>query len=398
VRLAVALAVVPLAAGLAGAAPARSEAPPPSRPSLPRVDSELPDWLAPGGRLVVSGWTGASMHVRLRVGRGIVVGTTSGRLGRFRLEARAPRRAGRYGVSVEVEGRRRPVGPLRVRSLVLAAVGDVTFGDRVGTAIEAGGPRLPWRHVAGRLRSADVATANLEGAVSTRGAPVADKEYHFRGPPAALGAAAGFAGLDVVSLANNHSLDFGRDAFLDTLRHAKRFGLATVGGGADLAEARRAVVLEQGGLRIAFLGYSDVRPLGFDAGPGLAGTAPARPELIDADVRAARRRADVVVVWFHWGEELATEPAWRQQQLAAAALNAGSTLVLGAHPHVLQPLTDVPSRRLVAWSLGNFVFPAASPGTTRTGILVVRLARRGVESYRLEPATIHGVQPRPGRT
>jgi poly-gamma-glutamate capsule biosynthesis protein CapA/YwtB (metallophosphatase superfamily) len=283
-----------------------------------------------------------------------------------------------------------------VRPLVLAAAGDVTLGAGVLSAIRARGPRYPWHSVAPVLRRADLAVANLEGAVSTRGKPWPGKRYTFRGPPYALRPMARYAGMDVVSVANNHSLDYGRAAFLDTLRHSRRFGLVPVGGGANLRRARRPRILLRGGLRVAFLGFSDVRPLGFDAGSRTAGTAPAFPHYVRADVRAARRRADVVVAYFHWGAERASRPSGHQRALGQAALDAGADVVLGAHPHVLQPFR-LRNRRLVAWSLGNFVFPAFSPGTQRTGILRVALARDGVRSYRFRRARIHGVQPRLAR-
>jgi poly-gamma-glutamate synthesis protein (capsule biosynthesis protein) len=118
--------------------------------------------------------------------------------------------------------------------------------------------------------------------------------------------------------------------------------------------------------------------------------------MIAADVAAARRRADLVVVWFHWGVELERLPNDRQRELADACFDAGAALVLGAHPHVLQPLS-APPRKLVAWSLGNFVFPPHSPGTERTGVLLVGLDAAGVRGYGFRPATIVGVQPRLGR-
>jgi poly-gamma-glutamate capsule biosynthesis protein CapA/YwtB (metallophosphatase superfamily) len=360
--------------------------------SPPAISSKLPAWLAPGGRLVVTGWAGARQTVvLLRNGRPWTR-TTSGLFGRFRFRVVAPG-PGSYRLSVRTSGGLVAAGTLEVRPLLLAAVGDVTFGSDVERAVEGYGPRYPWLSVARLLRSADIATANLEGAVSTRGSP-AVKEYTFRGPPSALAAAARFAGLDVVSLANNHSLDFGVDAFGDTLRTARRLGLRTVGGGGDLGTARRPAYLEAGGLRIAFLGYSDVRPLGFTAAAGVPGTAPAFRELIEPDVARARRSADVVVVWFHWGEERQTWPNGQQQALAAAALNAGATVVLGAHPHVLQPISRPSRRRLVAWSLGNFVFPAHSSGTEQTGVLLIQLDARGVRRHFLRPARISGVQPR----
>ena len=354
--------------------------------------TKLPTWRAPRGRLYVAGWWVPSERVRLLAGTRVLAHTTSGRRGYFRLRARAPR-AGRYRIAVATDSTTAALGVVRVRPLVMAAVGDVTFGARVADAIERYGPRYPWLSVARVLRRADIATANLEGAVSLRGSPVPNKEFHFRGPPWALAAAARFAGVDVMSLANNHTLDYGRVAFLDTLRYAHRFGVAAPGGGLNLRLARRPRIVRAGGLRVAFLGYSDVRPPGFDAGPLRSGAAPAFPSLIGPDVRAARRRADAVVVWFHWGVERSFSPNARQRSLARLSFRSGATVVVGAHPHVLQPIARF-RRKLVAWSLGNFVFGAHSPGTERTGILRIALTRRGVAGYSFRRARIDGIQPR----
>jgi poly-gamma-glutamate synthesis protein (capsule biosynthesis protein) len=362
-----------------------------AEPSI-RVTTELPAWIAPRAWLGVRGWTSPEVTVKLWIGSRVRF-TRSGPRGGFRFRVRAPRASGRYPVSVAVSGVRAGLGPLRVRPLVLAAAGDVTFGDGVLTAIQAYGVRYPWRSVARVLRRADLAVVNLEGAVSKRGAPWPGKEFTFRGPPAALRAAAFFAGIDAVSLANNHSLDYGRTAFLDTIRHARRFGIAPAGGGGNLRRARRPAIRMRGNLRVAFLGFSDVRPFGFDAGTRTPGATPAFPEYVRRDVRAARRRADVVVAYFHWGIERATRPNARQRSLARTALGAGAHVVLGAHPHVLQPIRRMRTR-LVAWSLGNFVFAAHSPGTERTGILRMKLGADGVLAHGFRRARIHGVQPR----
>jgi hypothetical protein len=356
------------------------------------VDSSLPAWLVPGARLVVRGWAGRDERVALRVDGRTVVARRAGRLGAFALAVRLGR-LGPHALILQGEGRMRPLGTVRIRPLTLAAAGDVTFGDGVAEAIAAYGPDHPWASVGPLLRSADLATANLEGTVSTRGAPVA-KAFTFRGPPAAVRSAAVAGGIDVLTLANNHSLDFGPAAFFDTLALAHQAGIATVGGGANLWAARRPAILERGGLRVAFLGYSDVDPDGYAAGASRPGTAPADPRQIDWDVRASRRLADVVVVWFHWGVELDRYPGGRQQELAAASFAAGADVVLGAHPHVLQPIARPSPRRLVAWSLGNFVFSPHSPGTDRTGILLLSLDARGVRGYSFRGAAIVGVQPR----
>ena len=369
-----------------------SSRPTPSLAPPLRVVSTLPAWLAPGAKLSVRGWADRSERVELLLDARVIGRSAAGRLGGFRVVG-AVSGPGRYRVGVRTARERQELGTLVVRPLVIAAAGDVTFGDGVAEAISAYGPRHPWLAVAPILRAADIATVNLEGVASTRGTPVPDKAFTFRGPPAALEAAVRFAGIDVFSVANNHSLDYGVDGFLDTLRRARALGAATAGGGASLAAARARAVIRAGGLRVAFLGYSDVNPPGFVAGARTAGTAPAEPALIAADVRAARRRADLVVVWFHWGIELMREPDGRQQELAAAALNAGAGVVLGAHPHVLQPIAR-PGRRVVAWSLGNFVFQPHSPGTDETGILRVLVDARGARGYSFLRAEIVGVQPR----
>jgi poly-gamma-glutamate capsule biosynthesis protein CapA/YwtB (metallophosphatase superfamily) len=358
---------------------------------LPHVESRLPPWLARGASLRVHGWAGSHERVRLLVdGRG-VVSTLSGRYGRFELQASVGA-FGLHRIDVAGSGGIVRLGSLLVRPLVLAAVGDVTPGERVSDRVAASAAADPWSSAGHVLRRADIATGNLEGVVATGGIPVAGKQYHLRGGPALLARAAKTAGMDVFTVANNHSLDFGPAAFLETLAATRSAGIATVGGGADLDAARRPAIFEAGGLRVALLGYSDVRPAGFTAGASTPGTAPAEPSLIASDVHAARRRADLVVVWFHWGVELRTQPDARQRSLADAALAAGASVVLGSHPHVLEPV-ERNGRKLVAWSLGNFVFPANSPGTSSTGVLLVSLDATGVRDARLRSATIHGFRP-----
>jgi poly-gamma-glutamate capsule biosynthesis protein CapA/YwtB (metallophosphatase superfamily) len=367
--------------------------PPAGAQTAPTVSSTLPTWRAPGAPLSVRGTAGPGATVELWIGAAKRAEQVARPDGRFAFRVRVPATPRRYAVAVASEGERTGAGSLRVRPVRLAAGGDVTLGDGVATAIRQYGPRWPWRSVAPVLRAADIAVVNLETCVSTRGRPWPGKEFTFRGTPRSLRTAARFAGVDVGSLANNHSLDYGRVAFADTLAYARRSGIHTIGGGANLRKARKPAVLGRGGLRIAFLGFSDVRPPGFDAGPGRSGATPAFPKYIRADMRQATAGADVVVVYFHWGIELDRSPTARQKFLARVALRAGASVVLGAHPHVLQP-RERRGNRFVAWSLGNFVFDWNSPGTDRTGILRLGLGRAGVVSSSFLPARINWVQPR----
>jgi poly-gamma-glutamate synthesis protein (capsule biosynthesis protein) len=241
------------------------------------------------------------------------------------------------------------------------------------------------------LRRADIAFGNLECAVSRRGHPV-PKEFNFRGRPRALRVAHRVAGLDVLNLANNHTGDYGRTAMLDTVRYIRRFGMVAVGAGGSIRAARKPRIVRRLGLRIAFVGFSDIGPYSFGAGPRKAGTSLASAGAIRSTVRAARRRADVVIATFHWGIERHGSPTGRQVAFANDALRAGASAVIGGHPHVLQPIRRH-RRRLVAYSLGNFVFSASSPGTQRTGILRLRLSTRGVEGARFRRAVIRDSRP-----
>ena len=314
--------------------------------------------------------------------------------GRFerRLRPRTPRRGYRLRVRTG-DGRTSRAVVVRSRNVTLAAVGDVNLGDATATTIAARGLTHPWTSVGPALRAADVAFANLECAISTRGAPF-PKQYAFRGSPAALRAMRDAAGIDVVDLANNHVGDYGTAALLDTVAWSRRLGMTAVGAGGSLAAASQPRVVERLGLRIAFVAFSNILPSEFFATPSRPGTQPATIDRIRAGVAAARRDADVVIAAFHWGVELDLAENATQRAFAAAALDAGATAVIGGHPHVLQPLRAVDGgRRVVAYSLGNFVFASHRATTVRTGILHLDLSARGVERARFQRARIDGVRP-----
>jgi len=312
------------------------------------------------------------------------------------LTVRAPLSARHVEFRLAIGERRGTVREVRIRPLQLASAGDVNLGDVPGAQIKRHGAAWPWSSVGPTLRAADLAFANLECAVSLRGTPQG-KRYTFRGRPSSLRAAATAGGLDVVNLANNHAVDYGRNALLDTLRTARAAGIAAVGAGANAAQAYRPVVVRRLGLRVAFVGFSEILPFEFRAGPGTPGTAWAFPGSVRSSVRSARRQADVVVATFHWGVERATTENFRQRALTRLALASGADAVIGAHPHVLQPVRRVGARRVVAYSLGNFVFGAHSAGTTTTRILTLGLGADGVRTVRSTPAHIVGGRPILGR-
>ena len=283
----------------------------------------------------------------------------------------------------------------RARPVTIVFGGDVDFDRAVRSAIEAGGVDAPWAGIAPTLRAADLAFLNLECAVSTRGTPE-KKTYTFRGDPSAL-AGAKRAGVDVFSLANNHVLDYGVDAFHDTLRHVREAGIKTTGAGRNLREAQAPAVFTVGGRRVAFLGISAIIPAGkwkaTDSRPGIAYDT---DEQITAQVRAARRVADVVIPYFHWGIEYTYSPSAAQKRAARAAIRAGATMVIGGHTHVLQPV-ETYEGRLVAWSMSNLVFQSR-PESVRTQLLKVTINPDDSVVWETEPYYISGGVPRPDRS
>ena len=196
------------------------------------------DWRAPGVAVTVGGFAGSGARVLLRADGHVVASTTAGKLGRYRLRV-VPRTSGRMRLVVQSAGSFRPAGTLVVRPVSLDAVGDVTFGEEVGPALASHGGAYPWAFVGATLRGADITVGNLETAVSTRGV-AAVKQFTFRGPPAALRPMREVAGFDVLTLANNHTVDFGRDALLDTVKAVRAAGIQTIGARRDRGCRRAA--------------------------------------------------------------------------------------------------------------------------------------------------------------
>jgi poly-gamma-glutamate synthesis protein (capsule biosynthesis protein) len=280
------------------------------------------------------------------------------------------------------------------------AVGDVMLSRTIGERLLAEGPSAPFAALSASLTQADILVGNLECVITERGAPQ-PKAYVFAAPAAAVQSLA-LAGFDVVGLANNHSLDYGADGLLDMLPRLSQAGIAVVGAGPDAAAARAPAIIERNGVRVAFLAYVDV-PVegrtGFDtrrwiAGPDMPGLAWADPGEIAADVAAARASADVVVVLLHFGLEGRPQVTAEQETLARGAIDAGAALVLGAHPHVLQPVEQY-GGGFIAYSLGNFVFDGFDLPANYTAIFSARLTPRGVDSYDWVPAVVDGGFPRP---
>lgn len=257
----------------------------------------------------------------------------------------------------------------------LLFVGDLSLGLHVGYYLEerARGGRLPrgvdarypLGDVTDRVRAADLAIGNLECVVSPIGAPIADHNV-LRAPVLALDVLRD-AGFDVLSVANNHALDFGPIGYDDMLARIEQAGLLHTGSALRAPPPEPFVVREVNGLRVAVLAFHEVSD-----------------ERATADVRTAKARADLVVVMNHWGLEDHAGVMPYQRRLGRALIDAGADLVVGTHAHVLQPVERYRDKLLV-YGLGNFVFSGMGCDEAhRVGMLLEASATRaGIEEVTL---------------
>jgi poly-gamma-glutamate synthesis protein (capsule biosynthesis protein) len=239
----------------------------------------------------------------------------------------------------------------------------------------------------GILKKADIAFANLEGPVSDKGKDMHNL-YSFRMDPSVTPALKG-AGLSIVSVANNHVGDWGRDAYIDTLSNLKENEILYTGGGINSAEAETPVIIEKYGIKIGYLGFSDVGPNWMGAGENEAGLLLANNPNFDEIIKNASKQVDYLIVSFHFGVEYQTKHNARQEYLAHEAIDDGAKIVIGSHPHVAED-TETYKNGFIAYSLGNFIFDQAFASNTMQGMLLeIKLNRDGTMSIKKDTVELN---------
>ena len=262
----------------------------------------------------------------------------------------------------------------QAQQVTLVFAGDTTLDDDAGALIERGGD--PLAAFAPLFAQADIRLLNLECVVATVGRPVS-KNYTFRAHPRVLPVLRRH--VDGVTLANNHSGDYGRDAFAQMLGLLQQAGLAQAGGGLNLAEAHTPWIVERQGLRIALLSYNEFMPRSFEAEHDAPGIAWSEDEQVLDDIAAARRvhKADLVIPFMHWGWENERVANDRQRQLVRRMIDAGADAVIGGHPHVTQDV-ELHRGKPIVYSVGNFVMKETDNEFQRQGwVLRMVLDRQG---------------------
>lgn len=292
------------------------------------------------------------------------------------------------------DGPRQPTGePVRI-----AFGGDVHFEGASGTRLAAD-PDTVVGPMAERLSAADLAVVNLETAVTTGGTP-AQKAYAFRAPPTVFTAMRA-AGVDVVSMANNHGMDFGHEGLRDSLRHADEVDFPVIGIGVDDQQAYAPHLVTVHGQEIAIFGATQVMDdeliEAWTAGPGKPGLASAKEvERLAEAIRDVRPQVDTVIVYLHWGLEAATCPTEVQRGLVVPLAEAGADVLVGGHAHVLQGAGWTEDGVYVGYGLGNFVFYASGTGpNTETGVLELTVRGRAVTAANWVPGRIVDGAPQP---
>lgn len=271
-------------------------------------------------------------------------------------------------------------------SISFATVGDLLFDLGPRRLIAAQGGAAPLAKVASILRAADVTIANLETPLSNRGASVLGKPAHliFDGDPRGVQSLTS-AGVDFVSLANNHAMDHGTIALTDTLATLDKAGIRHVGAGLNTTLAWKPATMTVKGRRIAYVTATQIVPAHFAPSSTHAGVAIGTPiSRVVAAVRAAAKTADIVVVSVHWGIEQALMPTARQKHDARALIDAGADIVLSHHPHVMQGI-DSYKGKLIAYSLGNFLFPYKTTEGRNSFILRFDYGPKGVANITAVP-------------
>lgn len=258
-------------------------------------------------------------------------------------------------------------------SFTIKAVGDIMLDRGVEYKIKKEGKgdfRFPFIRIVNELRNADILFGNLEGPISDKGIR-SGSIYSFRMDPQAIKGLE-YAGFDILSLANNHMFDYGRVALRDTMNILKKGDIEYVGAGINEKEAYSVRIIKLKNTKVGFLAYTNLGPKSWKAGKDMAGIAWINesdfPRIIE-EIKEAKKQTDILIVSLHSGVEYTFSPSNFQKKFAKLCIDSGADIVIGHHPHVIQPIVKY-KNGWIAYSLGNFVFDQSFSSKTMRGFLL----------------------------
>ncbi len=268
----------------------------------------------------------------------------------------------------------------------IVAGGDVMLGSWVEDVVRAKGWSYPFLQLDSVLQGADVVFSNLEAPFGREDSAF-EKTFTFQVSPDLIQVLV--AGkINVVSLANNHILDYGPCALSYTMNALRETGIYFSGAGQNLTDARQPAVLQVKGRKLAIACYSLTFPEEFWATDSTAGTCFPSHTFFYRDIKKFKQENDLVIVSFHWGGELLNTPKEYQVQLAHQTINAGADLIIGHHPHVVQGL-EIYKGRLIAYSLGNFIFGSYSQRAIRSMLIKLYYGTAGIKQCKIYPINVN---------
>ncbi len=251
------------------------------------------------------------------------------------------------------------------------------------------GPAYPFKHIAPLLKKADVVFANLEAPFGTNGTPF-PKQFTFKVDPR-FAAVLPAGNITAVSLANNHIMDFGSHVLQETLNVLQAHGVKFAGAGMNLNQARQLTIIHDDSLRIGMLAYNLTFPEEFWATDTSAGTCFPFEEFVFKDIQKAKQSVDFLIVSCHWGEELRSTPKPYQIRFAHQVIRKGADLVLGHHPHVIQGI-EIYRGKVIAYSLGNFIFSSYSKKVKNSMLLEFHITSRNDYDLFIHPLNVDNVE------
>jgi len=271
------------------------------------------------------------------------------------------------------------------KEVSVVLVGDVMLDRGVRQVVEkafSNDYSRMFEFVKSNIFEADISMFNLEGPVSDKGTNVGSI-YSFRMATSALPVLKD-VGFDVASFVNNHVGDWGRLAFEDTLTRADDAGLLLAGAGFSYASATEPVIIEKNGITFGFLGFSDVGPVHLKAGSTTAGILLLSDPNLESIVSNAKSKVDQLIISVHWGEEYKTDFTNRQQEFGHKLIDWGAGLVVGHHPHVVEPVENY-NNGVIVYSLGNFIFDQPFSNETMKGsVLEAVFHKDGLVRYEIK--------------
>ncbi|MFT0801568.1 CapA family protein [Bacillus swezeyi] len=279
--------------------------------------------------------------------------------------------------------------------LTATFVGDIMMGRNVEKVTNLHGPESVFKNVKPYFNVSDFITGNFENPVTNESDyQQADKNIHLQTNRESVETLKKM-NFNVLNFANNHAMDYGQNGLNDTLDKFSQENMDLVGAGKNLSDAKKHVSYQDvNGVKIATLGFTDTYTKNFTAKKNKGGVLPLSPKIFIPMIAEASKKADLVIVHVHWGQEYDNEPNDRQKDLAKAIADAGADIILGAHPHVLEPI-EVYKDTVIFYSLGNFVFDQGWTRTRDSALVQYHLMNDGKGRFEVTPLNIREATPTP---